>query len=677
MIKIRQKRKSTNNPKKIPIFENIYDPNYTNDTKIIEGLVSSGSTPDPSSEYNSNPVLMNLNANLTKSNLSLDNLDMQISNIFDDISKIGDFSFDQYTADFMNTDTNIELKPINLNELDFKKVGYEIQNAMKQFSNIIANIVSKIIMYLMLGNKMIQYFILNWSQNVNTIITKISNALTQNTATPTEINVFKDQFNKFITILLVWVFIYNWYYVVFFLEPSDGKRYTFNAHTGLKDYSTILYALFGPSCVVIQVMNYLIVEIPSKLKQYISKNIIFFAMFFIFLILVLSNFQTVLITDFFNSLRLKYGTSILSLFVMVIVACYGLYIYFVGLGNNSPIYWFENKSWPIAILVFFCVLFSMFLYGFWVVSVNIPLGMIFICTYLVMNTFFAILWYEGFNFLNMLTSVSEDISHTDVDLDINDTCKESPDFQFTMIPTYIYRFVKKTINYLSAYMFEILLLFILLGGIFNYLKNFNSVLSAKNSLSSMSNTSISGAFKQLFTWLILINIILMILIIVFMIQKYYDIEHAKVGGNEKRNKTGSSSSMTADITNSLTGFNNKMGDNKMGDNKMGDNKMGAGLGAGSNGGGTGGGDGANGGGTGGGDGANGGGAGVAGGGGAGVAGGGGTGAGTGAGTDGGDGANGGGAGVAGGGGVNNTKIDTYSGDTNAATNAGPDGDGAN
>lgn len=577
MKNIKLKRRPIENPKKIPLFENIFvskdtDKEYFTGKTIIEGL-SPGPAPAPSaSGPKVNPYssyvqsnLSNVQNNLQSSSFSLSKLNSEISNLFDDIDKIDSGSLMHYANAFSEPSPNLNFN-IKLNTIDFKKFGKILKKTIKRIMQIIANVFKNLVVHLMLVNKIVQAFILNWNQNQQIVITKIANALTQNTATPDEINIFQDQTQKIMTILLVWFFIYNWYYLVFFLDPSDNIRNTYDT-SQLLNYSPILYGLFGPCCEVVRLFNYFVVELPSKLTKYLPKPAIFVMMFIIFLILVLSNFQMVILADFFNSLRWNYGTSILSLFVILVVIGYGCNFYWMQSGIPSAITSSSRGDWTYAIGCAVAGLIFCF-YMFYLMSVNIQLGMIFIFAYLVMNTFFSVLWYEGSNFFDILTAISEDIAYFGADLDAENMCKEPPYFEWKKIPIYTWRFIKKTVNYLSAYMFEIILLFMLLGGINTYMTNFQSTINAKSAMNSLGSTSLSNAFKQLFTWLILINIILIILIAVLMLQKYYGIQSIQVNTNFKA-PSAELGSLTGQSAKNMRGGEGGMGPEGMGSKGMG------------------------------------------------------------------------------------------------------------
>ena len=121
---------------------------------------------------------------------------------------------------------------------------------------------------MILIKKSIQLFIIEFNKNLQITLTKIANALTNNTATESEINIFQDQTQKFLILIMVWIFVYNWYFVAFYLKDKDNIRYTFNADN-LFNYSTLLYGMFGPACRVLEKFNGGIITIAKYIQKYI------------------------------------------------------------------------------------------------------------------------------------------------------------------------------------------------------------------------------------------------------------------------------------------------------------------------------------------------------------------------------------------------------------------------
>ena len=60
----------------------------------------------------------------------------------------------------------------------------------------------------------------------------------------------------------------------------------------------------------------------------------------------------------------------------------------------------------------------------------------------------------------------------------------------------------------------------LLGGISIYMKDFQSSIFGKYSATAMSSSSIKQTFTYLFTWLILINVLIIAVLITWSYQKY-------------------------------------------------------------------------------------------------------------------------------------------------------------
>jgi hypothetical protein len=444
-------------------------------------------------------------------------LNGEIAQIMSEIENVDNGSLMYYGNLRMNIPSVANMAAFEDNVQDvFKnpKIINSIKVAITSVFTILKLLVSQSIKKITLVGKSVQYFILNVDNYIDQCVNGISNALTGNTATPTEKSIFRDQAQKLCSILLVWVFIYNWYYIIFFLEDRDNVRWNFSGNLMEKN-SPILYAFFGSSVRVVEIMNYMIVGC-SALKDYVAKPFIFFFMFFIFTLVVANNYQMTMITDFFNCFDHKIGTSIWVIFVIIIVGCYTLkYL--------RDHFWFYNNGvfstiWYFVVSVFYII---------FAITINLPLGLIFLTTYFFFYSFMAIFIYEGFNCFTILPSISEDISFINT---LNeDTCDNPAGFEYDRIGIYLYNGATTVINYISGYMFEIVVLFILIGGIMNYVKNYNTAYMEKLSYTTVADvgTPVSKAFKQLFTWLILVNIILIVLIILFMIQKYNSIQRLK------------------------------------------------------------------------------------------------------------------------------------------------------
>jgi hypothetical protein len=443
------------------------------------------------------------------------NMGDELQSVLDGIDSLtkGNAFYDSLdSALTIGSDTKSLYGDVNLNYLNFKGLSGSLKTMMQQISSLISHFFQLFFSYLILIRKSVELFLLNFNTYLNKTLTKIAAALTQSTPSTTEMTLFQDQTQKFLMLLMVWVFVYNWYYVCFYVKEEDNIRYTFNADH-VQNYSMLLYSMFGPACRTIETFNSIIMWTAKTIQKYVGNNFIYVGMFFLFMTLVAANFQTVLIIDFFNALHHQYGTSVISIFTMGCVAYYG----FKYVKNDSIIPSFFWWAFPFGIVLF---LIALVFYIMWTVAVNIPLGILFIFTYLFVYSFMGVLFYQGSNVFNTFTGISENISNIEPDLTKDDICINPPGFHWSSLHHYVWYYMKKTGNWMTAYMFEILIILMLFGGIGLYSKQFKSSIAGKFSASSMSPASIKESFKFLFTWLIIINIILIALLITFMVQKY-------------------------------------------------------------------------------------------------------------------------------------------------------------
>jgi hypothetical protein len=109
----------------------------------------------------------------------------------------------------------------------------------------------------------------------------------------------------------------------------------------------------------------------------------------------------------------------------------------------------------------------------------------------------------------------------------DDICTKPTNFEFSwnyIWTNYIKYYGSKVLDFSSVYIFEIMIILLLLGGINIYSATFSDSIKGKVSAGSYSNNSLRKTLTSLFTWLILINILLIALIITFMVQKYKSIQ---------------------------------------------------------------------------------------------------------------------------------------------------------
>tara|TARA_E500000178_G_C16901463_1_gene698292 strand:- start:24 stop:1103 length:1080 start_codon:yes stop_codon:yes gene_type:complete len=192
---------------------------------------------------------------------------------------------------------------------------------------------------------------------------------------------------------------------------------------------------------------------------------------------------------------------------------------------------YPGGVWSIA---FACVMFVLAFLGYflWIMSVNIPMGVVMITGYLVLYTFFGVLFYEGFNFVNIFTGISDSVTPISPDLTA-EACKPDPEFLtfdwFQYKIQQLVEFIKNLMSFASVSMFEILIILLLLGGIGVYRKNWTSATSSKVGMGPYTANNLSGVFKNLFAWLILINLMIIIIMVIFLVKKYKLLTDLNVG----------------------------------------------------------------------------------------------------------------------------------------------------
>ena len=459
----------------------------------------------------------------------INSLRADISNILSDVEQLNSIGSEKDSISG-NLNTPSPGTSQSLKYLNSKTVTSGANTSVSEIASLIQRTVQKLISYLILAKKSVELFILELNSNITTVITKMSNALTQNTATDAEIQTFQDQTHKFLSIMTVWLFVYNWYYVFFYLEPQDGIRHTFDPRP-LQDYSEILYGAFGPSAKVVEKLNDGIIwmsdyvkrpHVPfTTIKGTTPNALIYIILFGLFAILVSTDFQSTLIIDFFNSLRHKSGMSVLYIMNVIMVGIFAAKYFFWDSDSLNLLF----LPYFMGIPLYFIVLY---MYVIWTSQISVPLGMIFICGYLVMNCFFSVFYYEGFNAMNIFTGISNNIAPIGPDLNAGDVCidYESPSWYMYLrsYPPVIWHYSKIIINYMTAYMFEFIVILLLLGGIGTYSATLQNAIQGKIGMGAFNPSSIKQAFKQLFTWLILINIIIIVLIVMFAVKKYRQIQ---------------------------------------------------------------------------------------------------------------------------------------------------------
>jgi len=543
----------SNNPKRIPVFPSIYTAETTSMTTststtsdpVIEGMTpatAGGPAPAPAPAPLAQETVKSLldkrkqkfidahkapstspgAADILKK-ITVNNVNQEIESLLDKLDSLTTTDLSQM---FDSTETNTKLES-GASDLDTKKVVNQVNSAITQVTRVFRAILRKGVLLTRLGVKKTQSFMLSWNDNVNSACRKIAGVLTNNHATDYEIQVFVDQAQKFCMAFLIWIFVMNWYFVTFFIK--EDQRFTFDP-VHLKNFSITLYAFFGPSYRALNCFNWAIVEVPSMLRYTLTKTVIFCIMLVIFTALVQANFHTTILNDFFNSMEGRYSTSVFCVFAILIVLAYALW--FVAQESKWHEWLNVFKNIPGTVLYFFVVL----IYLIVVCSVGIPLAMFFVSAFFVIYSFLGVYIYRGADTMNTFVRISEDISNlSEVVADEADSYLGTQPFDFLKMPTYLWNAFYRTLRIAYGYAFELILLFILLTGISKYRGAFHKVISSKLNANQTfaKNGPVSDAFKNLFTWLLIINIFLVIVIVVWMIKKWNTIQMLKCATDVK------------------------------------------------------------------------------------------------------------------------------------------------
>ena len=537
-------KNKANNPKKIPLFDDLYDP-YILDTSEYEGLLQEGfnlSTKELSSSDEKLLVSgdktsaafkqMQINAarNLGTGDETKKNLEelkkknkAKIKSLQADLlgyeKAVSDYTKDINAKPPVKTpsDRTAESKKATA---DSKK---GINDSMKQLSYSSKLMFSKLKNTFNLGSEKLKQFILDSKYEYRRFVVNTSQALTQNNATKTEIDTFSSEIIKVTTVLLSWLILYNWYYVMFFLEPRE--QYKLNL-TYYEENVSFLYGVLGPPLRAVETVDWVLLQIIPIIKKYVtSKVLIFFIMALIFLNMVRGGFAEQVTNDFFNAVHSKFTPSLLCISVILFILVYGsLWWWGVKTYKTDPMepkpepWWQKTLVGAIVYFILFCI------YIITIIMVGAPIGMLALCGFFFFYSFFAIIMYNGLNLGSTFTAVAENISN------ISELNKESDengcDTDKQTWAAYIYIFIKKTVRYFYVYMVELFLLYILIRGINTYRVGYSIPFAEKATMKNINSLggAANSAFQHLYTWLIIINVVLIALIGVLMKIKYDNIQ---------------------------------------------------------------------------------------------------------------------------------------------------------
>jgi len=540
------KRKKIENPKRIPLFDDLYDPFMLDNSveyeevgniPLQEGMdlrtkalsKSEKEMLDSNDRMKDDIKKMKKNAdrNLDIAGEKLKKLRQdakaKIKSLETELKGYGDAAFN-YTKDI-----NSEAPPPKSND-KFKEQSKQstastkegITKSINQLSYSSKLMFNKLKNTFDLGGEKFKTFMIECKYTYHQFVVNTSQALTRNHATQTEIDTFSSEIIKVLTVLLSWLILYNWYYVMFFLVPRE--QYKLNL-TYYEEHSSVLYGFLGPPLRAVETIDWVLLEVIPKIKEYVrSKVLIFFVMAVIFLHLVRNGYAEHVTNDFFNAIHSKFTPSLLCLSVVLFVVVYCGHWWW-GAKNYKPDPPVEEPKpwWKQGIIntIVWIILFAV--YTIIVVMVGTPIGMLAICGFFFFYSFFAIIMYNGFNLASTFTAVAEDISNISEMNKENDENECDPAKQTWV--SYIYNYIKKTARYAYMYMFELFMLYILIQGINIYRVGYSIPFAEKATLKNMNSLggAVNSAFQHLYTWLIIINTIFIILIIILMKIKYNNI----------------------------------------------------------------------------------------------------------------------------------------------------------
>jgi molecular chaperone GrpE (heat shock protein) len=392
----------------------------------------------------------------------------------------------------------------------------KMKEAVEQIKNILNFIMKNLAKQMKYAAEKLKEFFVKFRDNFNYVMITIANALTHNNASVDEIRVFSSETMKFTTVLFTYVFLYNWYFLMFHNEDPEF-RYTINVKEQVFDRSRVLYAFFGPSLRAVEMVDWILLEKIPMIKNYItSKPILFFLLAIAFFVLVLGNFQMSMLTSFLKALTFSPDQTILSILTSIIVLGYGLKFICYDAGILGAIG--GSGSGIIIILGGLMFLLLFIFYVLFIASFAGPLGVLLVNTYIVVYSFLAILIYKGSGAFTTINEIFKDVSGLSTGEEEEGQDGESPG-----VITRIGNFITKYVKFINMFLVELLIIMILLFGINTYTSQYGSITFDKTTSINKNSISapVNSAFTRLFTWLIIFNTLLIVFVIVRMVSKYY------------------------------------------------------------------------------------------------------------------------------------------------------------
>jgi len=392
-----------------------------------------------------------------------------------------------------------------------------IKKAVNRIQSILKILMKFIAKELKYGAEKFQSFFIHFRDNFNYLLITIANALTHNNASVDEVKVFSSETMKFTTVLFTNIFLYNWYFLMFYNEDPEF-RYTINVQEQVFDRSKLAYSIIGPSLRALEFFDWILLEKIPMIKNYISsKPILFFLLAIVFFILVLGNFQIAILSGFFKALTFSTSQTVLSVLTTIIVLGYGLKFICYDAGILGSL--FNTHSALIIALggIFFLILFVF--YVLFIASISTPLGVLFVNTYLLVYSFFAIIIYRGSDTFTVINEIFNTVSG----LGPGEEEEENMEGEKPGIVTRMLNFIIKYVKFINMFLVELMIIMILLFGINTYTSQYGAITFDKTTSINKNSISapVNSAFTHLFTWLIIFNTLLIVFIVIKMVAKYY------------------------------------------------------------------------------------------------------------------------------------------------------------
>ena len=279
--------------------------------------------------------------------------------------------------------------------------------------------------------------------------------------TPAEEILIKNRFVLFLNVLISFYIVYNWYFIMFFLDESGKRVPTFDLSLEkMQQYHPVLHILFKYTfCVLSMIIPLLLDKLPKlisyiKLHPNYNRRIQFIALFCIVLFIVIN-----LGSSIFDSVS---NPDFVGIYCILFIV-YGIYTFVVEFTNNDPIavasrmkkyYTFGQLTPLLHILLFFLRII-------WSITI-VSLTAISNCIYFVFTSFFAVFFYSNKSLYGTFKMINSFILASD---STRDNTSENNIFQ--IIAGYI-------IENIYTFLFEIFILIAMVISLYDYSANIHT-----------------------------------------------------------------------------------------------------------------------------------------------------------------------------------------------------------